>query len=134
MDWCCDLSPHNNWHARREAAYDWLHKAATASLKYSRPIVLNWFFRTCCFRGIALDLLSGGGRFECWADYDLPVFLIIYPSIYIYLLLFYSHFFVVVGPWPLFHFLNPVHSRQDPWTGDKPVAKLLPRPCRSSSR
>jgi hypothetical protein len=29
------------------------------------------------------------------------------------------------GPWPLFHFLNPKHSKT-PWTGDQPVTRPLP--------
>jgi hypothetical protein len=29
------------------------------------------------------------------------------------------------GPWPLFQFLNPIHSRS-PWMEDQPVARLLP--------
>jgi hypothetical protein len=30
------------------------------------------------------------------------------------------------GPWPLFQFLNRIHSRYDSWTGDQPVVRPLP--------
>jgi hypothetical protein len=29
------------------------------------------------------------------------------------------------GPWPLFQFLDPIHSRQDSLDGDQPVARPL---------
>jgi hypothetical protein len=49
----------------------------------------------------------------------LSVCLSIYLSIYLsmYLSMALQSF---VGPWPLFQFLNPIHSRT-PWTGDQPV-------------
>jgi hypothetical protein len=31
-----------------------------------------------------------------------------------------------VGPWPLFQFRNPIHNRQDSWTGNQPVARPQP--------
>jgi hypothetical protein len=31
-----------------------------------------------------------------------------------------------IGPWPLFQFLNPIHSRQDPLEGVQPIVRLLP--------
>jgi hypothetical protein len=31
-----------------------------------------------------------------------------------------------VVPWPLLQFLNPIHSRSTPWTGNQPVARPLP--------
>jgi hypothetical protein len=31
-----------------------------------------------------------------------------------------------VGPWLLLQFLNPIHSRYDPWTGDQPVIRPIP--------
>jgi hypothetical protein len=30
-----------------------------------------------------------------------------------------------VAPWPLFQFLNSVHRRRTPWTGDQPVSRPL---------
>jgi hypothetical protein len=30
------------------------------------------------------------------------------------------------GPWPLFQFLDPIHSRQTLWTGHQTVARPLP--------
>jgi hypothetical protein len=30
------------------------------------------------------------------------------------------------GSWPLFQFLNPIHSRFGPWTGNQPVARQQP--------
>jgi hypothetical protein len=31
-----------------------------------------------------------------------------------------------VGPWPLFQFLEPIHSRQDSLDGDQPISRPLP--------
>jgi hypothetical protein len=31
-----------------------------------------------------------------------------------------------VGLWPLFHFLDPIHSRYDSLDGDQPVARPVP--------
>jgi hypothetical protein len=67
------------------------------------------------------DLLSGGGRFECQADYDLPVFLIVYPSIYCSTVLF-----LVVGTWPFFSSLILYTDGRTPCMRDKPITRLLP--------
>jgi hypothetical protein len=36
-----------------------------------------------------------------------------------------------VGPWPLFQFLNPIHSTT-PWTGDQSVT--MPSPARRTAQ
>jgi hypothetical protein len=65
----------------------------------------------------------------CWSckgecRLDLPHLIFIYLSIYLSIYLWlYSPF---VGPWPLFHFLNPYTVSRTPWAGDRPVARLLP--------
>jgi hypothetical protein len=57
-------------------------------------------------------------------------FLLIFWSIYLYIIYISIYLCMalqpLVGPWPLFQFLNVYTAGRTPWTGDQPVARSLP--------